>query len=52
MPSRQCRVESVCTTETNFCSESKDMPQLSVVRYQVLRCKYTYNTDAIAINKL
>ena len=36
---------------TNFCSEGKDMLQLSVVHYQVLLCLDTYITDAIATNK-
>ena len=41
-----------CTTVTNFCCERKVMLQLSVVCYQVLLCLETYNTYAIAINKL
>ena len=41
-----------CTTVTNFCSEGKVMLLLSVVHYQVLLCLDTYDTDAIAINKL
>ena len=41
-----------CIIVTNFCSEGKVMLQLSVVRYQVLLCLDTYDTDAIAINKL
>ena len=41
-----------CTTVTNFCSEGKVMLFLSMVRYQVLLCFITHNTDAIAINKL
>ena len=39
-----------CTTVTNFCSERK--VKLCVVRYQALLCLNTYDTDAIAINKL
>ena len=38
-----------CTTVTNFCSESKVMLLLSMVRYQGLHC---FRQDAIAINKL
>ena len=38
-----------CATVTNFCSDGKVMPLLSVVRYQVLLC--FRHTDAIAINK-
>ena len=41
-----------CTIVTNLCSEGKVMLQLSVVRYQVLLCLDTYDTEAIAINKL
>ena len=41
-----------CTSVINFCSDGKVMLQLSVVRYQVLFYLDTYDTDAIAINKL
>ena len=41
-----------CTFVTNFCSEGKVILKLSVVRYQVLLCLDTYDTDTIAINKL
>ena len=41
-----------CTIVTNFCSEGKVMLKLCVVRYQVLLCLETYDTDGIAINKL
>ena len=41
-----------CTIVTNFCSEGKVMLKLSVVLYKVLLCLDTYDTDAIAINKL
>ena len=41
-----------CTTATNFCSEGKVMLLLSMVHYQVLLCLDTYDTDAIAMNKL
>ena len=41
-----------CTTVINFCSKGKVMLLLSMVRYQVLLCLDTYDTDAIAINKL
>ena len=41
-----------CAIVTNFCSEGKVMLYLSVVRYQVLLCLGTYDTEAIAINKL
>ena len=40
-----------CTTVTNVCSEGKFILQLGVVRYQVLLCVGSYDTDAIAINK-
>ena len=39
----------LCTTVTNFCSEGKVMLLLCVICYQGLD---TYDTDAIAINKL
>ena len=41
-----------CTTVTNFCSESKVMVLLSMVRYQVLLCFRHIRYDTIAINKL
>ena len=42
-----------CTTVANFCSEGKVMLLLSMVHYQVLLLVLdTYDTDAIAINKL
>ena len=44
MPSRKC--------VTNFCNEGKVMVLLSMVRYQVLLCFSTHDTDAIATNKL
>ena len=44
MPSRKC--------VTNFCNEGKVMVLLSMVRYQVLLCFSTHDTDAIAMNKL
>ena len=44
MPSRKC--------VTNFCNEGKVMVLLSMVRYQVLLCFSTRDTDAIAMNKL
>ena len=44
MPSRKC--------VTNFCNEGKVMLLLSMVRYQVLLCFSTHDTDAIAMNKI
>ena len=41
-----------CTPVINFCSEGKVMLLLSMVRYQVLLCLDTYDTDAIAMKKL
>ena len=38
-----------CTTVTNFCSEVKVTQLLSMVRYQVLLCLDSYDTEAIAI---
>ena len=41
-----------CITATNFCSEGKVMLLLSMVRYQFCFVLDTYDTDAIATNKL
>ena len=41
-----------CTNVINFCSEGKVLLLPSMVRYQVLLWLETYDSDAMAINKL